>query len=437
MAAMAGCAPADRPDRFKEELMAAEVGLERGRERAKAHGGRIARPRVLAAVVAGVTAIALMAAATATATVRTGPAGLAFYHPPKSLPDGHGSLIWARQAGGLVPLANAASTKLVLYTSLAPGGKRTAVSGSVSVPKGTPPAGGWPVITYAHGTTGIADICAPSRNHEGDPAAGYISYVDPQLNAWLKAGYAVVRTDYEGLGTPAPHAYLIGAAEGRGVLDIVRAARQLDPSIGKRFLISGHSQGGHAALFAAGEAKNYVPDLTLRGTVSYAPASHLKEQASLLPQLTSPSALTAEAAMIVRGASVASPAVDPNALLSDQVLAYYPSIDTRCLSDLSAPTSLGGIAPSTMVRSGADITPLLKVLAKQNPDVNTAAPVMIAQGDADTTVFKIFTDQLVGELNNAGDHVTYNVYPGVSHGAIVAASEADALAFYKSKLPPH
>jgi hypothetical protein len=69
--------------------------------------------------------------------------------------------------------------------------------------------------------------------------------------------------------------------------------------------------------------------------------------------------------------------------------------------------------------------------------VNTAAPVMIAQGDADTTVFKIFTDQLVGELNNVGDHVTYNVYPGVSHGAIVAASEADALAFYKSKLPPH
>ena len=48
-----------------------------------------------------------------------------------------------------------------------------------------------------------------------------------------------------------------------------------------------------------------------------------------------------------------------------------------------------------------------------------------------------FTDLLVNELNGAGDNVTYSVYPGVDHGGIVAASEAEALAFYKSKLPPH
>jgi pimeloyl-ACP methyl ester carboxylesterase len=221
------------------------------------------------------------------------------------------------------------------------------------------------------------------------------------------------------------------------VLDIVRAARQLNPSIGKRFLISGHSQGGQSALFAAGEAGNYVPDLSLRGTVAYAPASHLKEQASLLPALTTPSALTALAAMIVRGATVASPAIDPNALLSDQVLAYYPLIDKICLPQLSSPSRLGGIAPSDMLRSGANLTPLLKVLAKENPDVQTVAPVLIAQGDADQTVFKTFTDQLVNQLNGSGDQVTYDVYPGVDHGGVVAASEADALAFYKSKLPPH
>ncbi len=401
-----------------------------------ARPGHLRRTRVLAIVLASAAAIALVAATTAAGKVRTGPAGLHFYHPPKSLPDHHGTLIWARPAGGLVPLARAASTKLVLYTSIAPGGKRTAVSGSVSVPKGKPPKGGWPVITYAHGTTGIADVCAPSRNRQGGPAVGYISYVDPQLNAWLAAGYAVVRTDYEGLGTPAPHAYLIGAAEGRSVLDIVRTARQLDPRIGKRFLISGHSQGGHAALFAAGEAKGYVPDLALRGTVAYAPASHLKEQATLLPVLTSPSSLSALATMIVRGTTIASASIDPEALLSDQALAYYPLVDQLCLSDLGAPSRLGGLAPSTLLRSGADTTALYRVLAKQNPDVTTTAPVLVAQGDADATVQKPFTDALVNELNGAGDHVTYSVYPGVDHGGIVAASEAEALAFYKSKLPP-
>ena len=71
------------------------------------------------------------------------------------------------------------------------------------------------------------------------------------------------RPTTRGLARPGPHAYLIGEAEGRSVLDMVRAARQLNPDIGKKFLISGHSQGGHAALFAAGLAKSWVPDLNL------------------------------------------------------------------------------------------------------------------------------------------------------------------------------
>lgn len=404
----------------------------------RTHPARHLRTRVLAALAAAtVAAIALLGASSADAKLRTGLAGLAFYHPPKSLPGGHGTLIWARRAGGLVPLAKAASTKLVLYTSITPQGKRVAVSGSVSVPKGEPPKGGWPVISYAHGTTGTADVCAPSRNRKGGPA-GYISYVDPQLNAWLAAGYAVVRSDYQGLGTPGPHAFLIGKAEGRGVLDIVRAARKLNPEIGRRFLISGHSQGGHAALFAAGEAKSYVPDLALRGTVAYAPASHLKEQAVLLPALTSPSGLTALAALIVQGATTAStPAapIDPDLLLSDQVLGYYPLVNQLCLSQISTPNRLAGIAPSTMIRAGADTTVLFALLARQNPAVKTKAPLLIAQGDADTTVFKLFTDQLAGELNGNGDSLTYSVYPGVDHGAIVAASKAEALAFYESQLP--
>jgi hypothetical protein len=94
-----------------------------------------------------------------------------------------------------VPLANSKYTKLVLYSSRTPQGAKDAVSGSVSVPRGKPPKGGWPVITYAHGTTGVADVCAPSRNSVTNPAQPYISYIYPDLNEWLRAGYAVVQTD--------------------------------------------------------------------------------------------------------------------------------------------------------------------------------------------------------------------------------------------------
>lgn len=364
-----------------------------------------------------------------------GPRGAAFYTPPKAFPTAHGKLIWHRKAGGLTPIKGA-SNELVLYTSKTPKGKTVAVSGSVSVPKGKAPNHGWPVISYAHGTTGTADSCAPTRVTGRSPVAPYVSYIDPELKAWVQAGYAVVRTDYQGLGTPGDHPYLIGSAEGRSVLDIVSAARKLDSDIGKRYLIAGHSQGGHAALFAAGEANDYSPQLKLKGTVAYAPASHILTQAQALPSLTTPSGLSALAALIVKGATTATKTVNVPRLLSDEALALYPQVDKSCLAQLSQSDSFGGIAPSDLLRDGADTGPLYGVLEPENPDVKTKAPILLAQGTADTTVFKFFTDQLNDELIASGDDVTYEVFDGVNHGEIPAAAEGDALKFFKKRLPP-
>ncbi len=389
---------------------------------------------VVAALLAG--ALGQVATAAARAKVPTGPGGVRFYKPPKNLPRAHGKLIWDRKAGGLVPLSASSSTKLVLYTSQTPRGKDVAVSGSVSIPKGDPPKGGWPVITYAHGTTGTADVCAPSRIANGGLANDYVTYINPELNDWLKAGYAVVRTDYQGLGTPGTHTFLIGTAEGRSVLDIVRAARQLDPDIGKRYLIAGHSQGGHAALFAAGEAAKYTPDLKLRGTVAYAPASHMRDEANALPLLTSPSPLSALAALIVEGAAADNPKVNVPKLLSDPALALYPQVRKVCEPQLAAVNSFGGLPPADLLREGANTGFLFKVLSQNNPAVTTKAPIFMAQGDADQTVFPDFTTQLNQELVANGDDVSYKLYPGVDHSGIVVSAEADALAFFEQRLPP-
>lgn len=364
-----------------------------------------------------------------------GPAGLAFYKPPKKTPKQHGKLIWQRKATGIVPLKSGAVTKNVLYTSVSPLGKRVAVSGSVTVPKGKAPKAGWPVITYGHGTTGIADKCAPSRNRANGPATPYISYTDPLLNSWLRAGYAVARTDYQGLGTPGVHAFLNGQAAGRSVLDIVRAARGLNLKISKRYVIAGHSQGGHAALFAAGAATKWTPELKLKGTVAFAPASHMKEEAALLPALTSPSSLTALAAMIVRGADAVSDVIDPQALLSDSVLGFYPDVDTECLSRLGETDNLGGIAPSKLIRDGADTAPLFNLLDQNNPDVKTSAPILLAQGTSDTTTFQFLTDKLDGELTGLGDNVDYKLYQGADHGGVLDAATDDVATFLNNRLP--
>src|ERR1700749_227428 len=147
---------------------------------------------LLAITVAG-------AASPAVAKVRTGPSGLAFYKPPHKLPGKHhGDAVWVRALHGSAALKGGSSNQLILYRSVDASGKNVAVSGTITLPKGKAPKGGWPVLTYAHGTTGIADICAPSRSG----ASLLSSYIYPTLRQWLKAGFAVVRTDYQGLGTP-------------------------------------------------------------------------------------------------------------------------------------------------------------------------------------------------------------------------------------------
>ena len=161
---------------------------------------------------------------------RPAPDGLAFYAPPAPLaagrPDG---VIWSRQLTSVAALPDAAENLLVLYHSRTLAGQDTAVTGTVSIPPGQPPAGGWPVLSWAHGTTGVADICAPSRDGPGHPSHIYNQLADAMLNQWIKRGWVVTKTDYESLGTPGLHPYLVGASEARGLTDIVRRRPSAPP----------------------------------------------------------------------------------------------------------------------------------------------------------------------------------------------------------------
>jgi pimeloyl-ACP methyl ester carboxylesterase len=373
------------------------------------------------------------------AKVRKAPAGLAFYDPPKlkRMPRGPGKPIWVRKATGLVPLENAASTRLLLYTSTGVGvRKRIAVSGSLSVPKDQPPRRGWPVISYSHGTTGIADICAPTRNREGAPAVEDSSFIDTQASEWLRAGYAVARTDYEGLGTPGVHRYTIGKSEARGAIDIVRAARKLDPRIGRRVVFAGHSQGGQSSLFATDAAGRRASGLRLRGTVAYAPASHILEQRNLLPVLTAPGDPSRYAALIVKSAASVSAEVRPRQLLSAEALHVFPQVDETCIRQLRAPDSFGGIAPSNFFRDGADTRALDRILEEANPQVSSSpAPILIAQGTADSNAPKPFADMLISELVADGNDVEYAVYEGVDHGDIAVQAQGRVKRWLAQNMP--
>lgn len=198
--------------------------------------------------------------------------GEAFYTPPTTLPSGRGTLVrtepsefWVTPLK-IVPV-DATATRL-MYTSTDRHGTSIAVTGQLVVPnKAWSGTGPRPLIGYAVGTQGLGDQCAPSRLSDG----GGLEYENVFLAGLLAKGYAVVVTDYQGLGTPGLHTYMSREVQGRAVLDSVRAARNVSGSgvtDSTPVALMGYSQGGGAAAAAAEIAPGYAPELNLVGVAA-------------------------------------------------------------------------------------------------------------------------------------------------------------------------
>ncbi|MFJ3174631.1 lipase family protein [Streptomyces roseus] len=151
------------------------------------------------------------------------------------------------------------------YRSTTADGLPDTVSGTVIVPQDGR-TGPRPLVTYAVGTVGMGDSCAPSNN------LPYGTAMEANLIQQLTLrGWAVVVTDYEGLGTPGVHTYTVGPSAGRAMLDAARAATRLpgtglaaDTPVG----IMGYSQGGQASGWAAELQGSYAPELNVKGTAT-------------------------------------------------------------------------------------------------------------------------------------------------------------------------
>ena len=215
----------------------------------------------------------------------------------------------------------------VLYHSTSVDGRDIVVSGLVFAPAG-PATGPRPIVAWGHGSVGLGDSCAPSRS-PWDLIGSSI------LSELLRRGYVVAATDYEGLGTPGSHPWLVGQSEGRGVLDSVRAARQIpEASAGNRFLAFGASQGGGAVLFAGELAPEYAGELELMGVVAAAPAAEL-DLLAVLPEGN----LTAATGFVVMGAfgfQAAYPDLDLQAILYPDVIAQQERVERLCQEEIGS-----------------------------------------------------------------------------------------------------
>jgi pimeloyl-ACP methyl ester carboxylesterase len=339
------------------------------------------------------------------------------YPVPSPLPEAKpGTVIWARPFARGSALAGAASNTLVLYHTVSASGRDVAVSGVVSIPRGSAPPGGWPIISWAHGTTGNAPQCAPSESSQPNSEQRF-------LNSWVASGYAIAQTDYEGEGTPGLHPYFANTAGAHDTIDIVRAARALNSHIGDRWFVMGHSEGGAVALFAAALAPAWAPDLRLAGAVSYAPGSDITDALGHIMTTQQPTRLLPLGMMMVEGIASVDPAIDLKSILSPQGLALLPQLQSACIDDLMNSPRWNSIAPATLFQPHASVDRLLHDFAKNEPlNLPIHVPLLLAQGTQDEIVSPVTTDSLASNLCATGVPVELDTLEGANHASVMPRS---------------
>lgn len=321
----------------------------------------------------------------------------------------------------------------ILYSSTdgITGSGGVAVSGALFVPEGTPPPGGWPVVAWAHGTIGVADICAPSWNARYYRDARY-------LEEWLKQGFAIVASDYQGLGTPGPHPYLYTRPEAYSVLDSVRAAQAAHPELSKKTIIVGQSQGGGAAFATAAYAPAYAPDLDILGTVATG-TPYLAPKALAANSRHDPNQVRPQFAFMALLAVNVQQQTTPRPQLSeyftDRALPYVDrEARSSCIFQLENDAVFAGISDANAYK--ADLMKLLgpHVQSLMYPTLKIPHPVFLGIGEKDVDVPTATQLMLAEDACAAGTVVQAHLYKDFDHNDTVNGSLKDSLPFVRALL---
>jgi dienelactone hydrolase len=331
--------------------------------------------------------------------------------------SGPGSLVSAMTMPGLVTSADGRhlqAARVVYRSTSGDDGAPTVVSGAVVVPLGRPPAGGWPIVAFGHGTTGIDEPCAPSDSDSLMGMSGLVAAI-------VSKGFGVVMPDYEGLGAPGVHPYTDAHTAGLNMIDAVRALRFTFKNVSNRWMALGHSQGGGAAWAADERARSYAPELDLVGAVSLSPAADVSKFVD-----------KAQAGTLTRDQMLAF------TLIIESLARRYPELNrddyrngwaTRSWDALIAcsgplvnqrPAAAAGLTPAQLVPSSAiAATRMRERLARWAlPQLPLSAPMYVVYGSDDTLIDAQWTTDAIARACALGGTIAWQLQPGKGHGDI-------------------
>ena len=337
-----------------------------------------------------------------------------FYRVPDPLPEGGPGTVIRTMP---VDSSDGTAAVRIMYVTTDEAGDDRAATGVVRFPTAEAPDGGWPIVAWAHGTTGLAAQCAPSRSAKPPPDYGIEG--------------VLVAPDYLGLGPEGElHPYLSAVAEGHAVIDAVAAARSLpEVHAGDEWVVVGVSQGGHAALVTNEMAAERLPEVQLVGAAALAPGAELSTNYGDELQIR----------VITTMALVGIAAEDDTIVLEDylapEALEASAAIETGCVGDIiEAMLPVAGLENYFIKEPRTD--PVGQAWLDRNDPGKTvgAAPLLLVQGGADILVVPARTAALRERLCGIGQSVASIDVPTADHDSVVEESLTDVGAWLRARL---
>ncbi|EME40913.1 hypothetical protein DOTSEDRAFT_74462 [Dothistroma septosporum NZE10] len=276
--------------------------------------------------------------------------------------------------------------------------------------------GKYAVVVWGHGASGVNAECGPShiRNLWYQYSAPYILALQ---------GYVVVAPDYAGLGTgqrangsKIKHT-AFSNAQGNDLVFAVEAAQRAFPELSHRFVIMGHSQGGHAA-WAAAERLAFSPVKGYLGTVSGSPATN---DTALL---ANPAAKPLAAAFIAPSLDEIFPSFKRSRWLTNRgarIIELSEEIGA-CNSGSSQLLAIPGILKDDFT-STWEFQAFVNLMTHGKRPF--AGPMLVLQGTNDSMVPEPSQTALINNTCNSAPQsdLEYLTFEGVDHVAVLYASQ--------------
>ncbi len=349
--------------------------------------------------------------------LRTLPLGK-FYDTPNPLPSGKpGELIRAEPSDDYDLSADFSAVR-ILYHSRSASGAEVAASGVVLVPDGKPPAGGWPVIAWAHGFSAAARECAPSlfRN----------LYYGPLLSMYVNLGYAVVATDYTGLGTNFRSAVMDVQSNATDVIDSIPAAHAAVPQLGSKWVAMGSSQGANVAIGVA-EMEGGIRDPNYLGSIAISGVADLKPVYDL-PAKDQPFWMLA---LLAYGIKTVYPVFDIRDMLTEKAIPAYHQANESCggASDTSR------FPASEMLKRNWKNNKFVEEFFSRNMLGQKPAysPLLVISDDGDPAVPLAMTSRVVTRMCKQGDRVQFDKFSDPQPGLVIGDSVRDQMAWIEAR----